>query len=748
MTQRTIRDSKDTLAKLMASENITVVHRKVPTAYFDLENRVLCCPILKDDISPELYDLFMGHEVGHALNTPYEGLHSTVIENQSLRSYLNVIEDVRIERDIKNRYQGLKRSFHTAYNELMEIDFFGVDGKDLNKISLIDKINLITKCGSRVLISMSDEEQKFLNMAEKCETWEDVVKCATAIYEYSKENETRTEEDEIVSYEKSLENNDESGDEIETDEFSEEFGDTSDDGDETEEELDTQETDDESDNDDTDDDEVASSEGGRESTTDHISHKNETAFIDEEAKIRTDIDLLPIFEKNNHYENKVVGFNQILEDWRQERIRLKTKYEEHDDLIKKSIKILSDKNKKIVNHMVREFEMRQTAHRFSKSTISKTGKLDTNRLAKYKIVDDIFKRTTILPDGKNHGVVVLLDWSSSIVSSVADMIEQSLVLVDFCRKTNIPYRIFLFSDYNHEWASGRGSLLELFNNEMSNRDHKEMLYNVACLWYSYTTRGFVSGRFLKGLNEYNKLFGTDHKLGNGYVNFDFFLFPPRYNLGGTPLDDCLVALRTYLPNFRKKYSLEKCVLTILTDGFSHNCEDLDPTNEEIADANNQLIDVEDQHTKWSRLRSVERFMRDPYSRKVYRLGSFSQRYDSTFSVTQNILHWLSDETGFTITGYFCIKNKRDFQSLLYHANLRAGANDWRDVSKTGKVFSTRGYNKLFVCKTSSLGTQGEDYLDEELKEATVRKIGSAFLKNQKSKTSSRFLANEFIKEIA
>jgi len=184
MTQTTIRDSKDTLAKLMASENITVVHRKVPTAYFDLENRVLCCPILKDDISPELYDLFMGHEVGHALNTPYEGLHSTVTENASLKGYLNVIEDVRIERDIKNRYQGLKRSFHTAYNELMEINFFGVDGKNLDKISLIDKINLITKCGSRVLISMSNEEQKFLDMAESCETWEDVVECATAIFEY------------------------------------------------------------------------------------------------------------------------------------------------------------------------------------------------------------------------------------------------------------------------------------------------------------------------------------------------------------------------------------------------------------------------------------------------------------------------------------------------------------------------------------------------------------------------------------
>ena len=30
----------------------------------------------------------------------------------------------------------------------------------------------------------------------KCETWEEVEECATAIYEWSKENETRTEQDE------------------------------------------------------------------------------------------------------------------------------------------------------------------------------------------------------------------------------------------------------------------------------------------------------------------------------------------------------------------------------------------------------------------------------------------------------------------------------------------------------------------------------------------------------------------------
>ena len=138
-----LRTQKDNLARLMATEDLTIVHKKVPTAYFDVKNRILCCPTFKDDISPQLYDLFMGHEVGHALHTPYEGLHSTLKENRTLKGYLNVVEDVRIEKAIKNKYEGLRRSFYTAYDDLMNRDFFGLKKMSipLSGLSLIDKIN-------------------------------------------------------------------------------------------------------------------------------------------------------------------------------------------------------------------------------------------------------------------------------------------------------------------------------------------------------------------------------------------------------------------------------------------------------------------------------------------------------------------------------------------------------------------------------------------------------------------------------
>lgn len=89
---------KSQLAKLMATENITVQHTKAQTASFHPITRVLTCPIW-EDMSGSLYDLLMGHEVGHALYTPADGWHTAVCDRgQKYKSFLNVVEDPRIEK--------------------------------------------------------------------------------------------------------------------------------------------------------------------------------------------------------------------------------------------------------------------------------------------------------------------------------------------------------------------------------------------------------------------------------------------------------------------------------------------------------------------------------------------------------------------------------------------------------------------------------------------------------------------------
>jgi hypothetical protein len=139
--------TKSLLAKLMATENLIVEQRKVDTASFDVVKRVLTVPVLDKNISAYLYDMFMGHEVGHALETPAAGMKKAW-ELKIPMSIMNVLEDVRIERKIKNKYPGLRASFVKGYRELIEKNFFGTNGADLNDMNFLDRVNLHTKGGA------------------------------------------------------------------------------------------------------------------------------------------------------------------------------------------------------------------------------------------------------------------------------------------------------------------------------------------------------------------------------------------------------------------------------------------------------------------------------------------------------------------------------------------------------------------------------------------------------------------------
>ena len=68
MTQTNI-EIKGSLARLLATENLVVEHKQVPTASFDVAKRVLTLPMWTK-ASDIVYNMLVGHEVGHALYTP------------------------------------------------------------------------------------------------------------------------------------------------------------------------------------------------------------------------------------------------------------------------------------------------------------------------------------------------------------------------------------------------------------------------------------------------------------------------------------------------------------------------------------------------------------------------------------------------------------------------------------------------------------------------------------------------------
>ena len=184
------KNSKSNLAKLMATENLDVVHKQIPTAYFNVKTRELGLPIW-DKASPDVYDLLVGHEVGHALFTPTDfPVHYSEIdseENHSIvQSYVNVVEDARIEKLMKRKYSGLSKSFFKGYSEMFDNDFFGLEDRKPSDFSLLDRINLHFKVGNFLKVPFSDDEKVMVEKVAKAETFEDVISVVKEIYTRAK----------------------------------------------------------------------------------------------------------------------------------------------------------------------------------------------------------------------------------------------------------------------------------------------------------------------------------------------------------------------------------------------------------------------------------------------------------------------------------------------------------------------------------------------------------------------------------
>ena len=86
----------------------------------------------------------------------------------------------------------------------------------------------------------------------------------------------------------------------------------------------------------------------------------------------------------------------------------------YDDAVKQFKK---DAQKE-VNYLIKEFECKKAASNYARANVSRTGVLDCTKLHTYKYNEDLFKKVTTIADGKNHGLIFILDWSGSMLSLI------------------------------------------------------------------------------------------------------------------------------------------------------------------------------------------------------------------------------------------------------------------------------------------------------------------------------------------
>lgn len=528
---------KGTVAKLLAQENLIVEHKNVQTAQFNVDTRVLTLPVW-ERASEEIFDLLVAHEVGHALYTPNVDPPKDVPH-----AFINVVEDVRIEKLIKRRFGGLSKTFYKGYQEFHDMDFFSTKGEDFTKMSLADRVNLHFKVGPFLGIKFALEEQPIVQSIQNSETWEDVLTAAKLLYLFDKEKaqqskkENDSESEEITSGSQvgNSTDGDDRGDS--DDNFESDPIDSWDDPDQSD-----------MDPDDSDTRQNPSEPSVNTAESESGAIRNLASFGDRESRYVQipDIPIEKVVIPNKEIDKRLTLFWDIMyrdiDDSCNPITYLKNEYVKY----KKSVQ-------KEVNYMVKEFECRKSADAYSRASTSRTGVLDCGKLHTYKFNEDLFKKVTTIPDGKNHGLVFVLDWSGSMGPCLADTAKQLFNLAWFCRKVNIPFRVYAFTNCWHEDVE-EGNRISLLDDPKPNE-----------LWIE------KSFRLLEYINsdcnamEFEKQCLNFWNLSVGYQRVHL---PMGFGLSGTPLNEVIMCLHKIVPEFKSQKKLQKVHTVILTDGES------------------------------------------------------------------------------------------------------------------------------------------------------------------------------------
>jgi len=758
-------ESKEKLAKLLAIEDLDIQHQQVETAMFDITNRILILPIW-EDMSNDLYDLFVGHEIGHALFTPTNPEKLRSIIDKTAKDYVNVIEDARIESLIKRRYPGLKKSFFKGYNDLVKRGFFDLDKIDIHTSTLIDKINIRFKIPQYCDITFNKEEQSYVDRIIESKTFEDIEGIIIDVFEYDKKaKENQEQEQDFDSVEPANKEED-----CEKSDYSSEGGDIQYNNKKEEEKLTEEEEklteEEEAFNkymDSSVEDQVEDQTGNNSTdatqetsyndkemiskTQRHFEERVQDTFINncsnniyvnvpENINLKNAVEdfksvhsKINKFYKDNLKQNSTDTLQAYFSDEGLEVIQTKI-YNDAKDMLRR----LKKDSVKTVNHIAMEFERKKAADVYKKTSISKTGILDTNKLFSAKYNDDVFKKNIRVPDGKNHGLVMFIDWSGSMASNIHECIKQVIELTFFCKKVNIPFEVYSFTDAPYHRHSRQKN--DPHNHSIFNYKHGDFVCD-----RNMKVRNYLSSRMTT--KEYNNAVLNLCILANRFGKGRYTAYPAHNDdeLFTTPLSGAILISEYIIRNFKKKNNLESVHAVWLTDGEG-NIERQGMWNAKKQDVEGKLF----RHLYYNNKESnpVTIFLKDKKTKKDYRI--------STRRTSFILFDIIKERLGINIVGFFILPDftskllwrfvpKSKDKNISYQQN-QTNYKDWiKSVRKRGYFVKTEsGYDEYYVLNGAGKNIKNE-VIDNKM---TTRKMVSVFSQKNKQFKAKRIILSRFV----
>lgn len=748
--------NRSTVAKLLATENITVLQEKVSTASFDVKNRVLRLPMWSET-TPETLDHLIGHEVGHALFTPLEGWHDAVCSKGSaFKSYLNVVEDARIEKLIQRKYPGLRSSFIKSYRKLLADGFFGGSIDDINKMGLIDRINTYFKCGMSAGIRFERDERVWLDRIESAETWDQVQQIAEDLFAFAKEKLEEQQQERQQDYEAETEVEQEEHD---GEAFEDDFIDSmepADEADEFDEMFDGQpqaaggaDDDAAEEFEDGGDFEPAPVRSEVGSGAGEIASKTDDALRDSiQRELNSDQYDGDIYNwtlpKCPEYQHRIVNFKTILSSAFENGLfqySLAECFEATKLVGDACYKLWRENNIRHIKLMVKEFEMRKSAGELARASTAKTGVIDTLKMNNYRFSDDIFKKVTVVPEGKNHGFLMYIDMSGSMSEDIYQTAEQVLLLAHFCQQVGVPFRAYgfsnarveekLFSDAIGEPMDAQNvQLIELFSDRMTKSEMATMSKYLLASYLKFANYGRKPKVRFSALRKYNEDLTYEHVRNCGLRYFE---------LGGTPLNHAIVNGIPLARDFRKNYRIDILNTFFLTDGASATFYwSTDPKAE----------------SSWDRYESIRSTRKSYYYITNPWTGKRHSFRGGQKTETEMLMEAYKDATGSNMIGYFIIPQTR--RELDWAMRQYGSGTDWYSSDDQWKSFRTDGYltfdanayDEFFTLSAKALQTSDDGFGDIEAGSMSKAQVKRAFAKSKVTGRNTRKMVGDLMKKVA
>ena len=707
---------KSQLAKLLATEDLVVENKYVETAQFNVHTRVLTLPVW-ERASSQVYDMLVAHEVGHALYTP----DSDWFKDRNISpQFVNIVEDVRIEKMMKRRYAGISKTFHRGYSELADEDFFCIENEDVNKMNLADKANLYFKIGKFVDIDFNPQERVLIQKIADAETFDDVLDVAEELYKYCKkqqEMKTKTDDLQVQGGQSESEDQPETDSQESAPSVPNGTNDAPGSNDYDSDEFDSEEPTD------------SDSYGGTENDEDEL----------EVSTAQSLEDALKDLASNEGWENVYLelpklNLNQIVIP----NVEVHSRFDEWNDFLERhelteeevfgnadrEFKEFKKSAQKEVNYLVKEFECRKSADSYARATTSRTGVLDCSKLHTYKYNEDLFRKVTTLAEGKNHGLVFVLDWSGSMGNVIQDTLKQLFNLMWFCKKASIPFEVYAFTN-EYPKEPTEETLREDYTQHAYEK--REGLIAVGP-WFSMMNI-FSSSVKMKELEQQMKNF---YRLSYNMAVWSNAPIPTGLSLSGTPLNEAFISLHQILPQFKKQHKVQKVQCVVLTDGEAGGMKYHKEVQRRWEDG------------PFLGVGSVQAnaFLRN---RKTGNTYSFDCEW---WQMSDIFLKDLRDT--FTDVSFIGIRvlESRDAGSFIRrYCGWGPQFEKIQKVWKKERAFALHdaGYHTYFGMSSTALSNNAEFDVDEG---ASKAKIKSAFVKSLKGKKMNKKVLGEFIELIA